>query len=1488
MSGGKKANVAGYYYFLGSHLIACHGPVDFLSHILSDDKVAWQGISSGGPIVFFNVSLYGGDEKEGGLAGRYDLEMGGPSQGQNPYLALKLAPNPVPAYRGVVGLVGWGNYVGTTTYLKKMGLRLSRIHVRTTDGLPQWYDEKAQIGNIWAYPQAFRIALETTTAMDEMTGNGHTKLENAKQICSDFIDYLIGQKNNYPAIQLDVEFSNWGSTHEVTTLRNASSADLTALKTTIASKDSTGQVGSDFREGAASAPAFFAGSPAGAVFTDIFLSQGRPDVDGQPGTTNAQLAGATLLNIVGIKSYCFVIDGDPMLDNTLYLQYLDNTFADLIPNLVAGASLQVISIVQNVQMGQMDMNPAHIIRECLTDPDWGMGYQEADVDDASFSAAADRLFDERMGMSLLWNKQITIEDFIKQITKHIDATLYIDRTTGLFTLKLIRLDYDESSILLLDPSNVARVSDFTRPTFGELTNSVTVQYWDSGVYKDGSVTVQDIALTQMQNGTINTTVEYPGFTNLDLASRAAQRDLRTLSTPIVSCTVYANRDASELNIGDVFRLTWPDYGLNQLVMRVVSIAYGDGKSNQVRITATQDVYNLPDAGVIAPEAPYIPPSILPVPTVDQMVYEVPYLEAVQQSTQLEVDTILADNIHVGYIGAAAGRPSTPAINAQMQIDAGAGYAFGSDLNFCPTATLVASIDRMAEEFSIANVKELTNGLGQTNIPTGSWFQIDEEIMSLVSLVGNVMTVKRGVLDTVPALHSANAVIYFWDTLSTRDTDQYDEGETLNVKLLPRTFSGVLPLAYATPMAKEMQARMYRPYPPGDFKVDGAYFPTAPVLTDLALTWVSRNRLQQTGDDLIGFKDPTIAAETGTTYRVKVVNPADETELYNETTADLNHTVPFTSMSGWPSPSQLRLSSIRDGYDSYQFHHWDFGFGSVSVPRIRVQMAEISPSGTGIPESYLPWYVNGVIQDTPNTNSIPTDAEIVTAPATNTVALIAYAVDADGDPLPAVDQPALTIVNSDDVDYTFQALDPATLASIGFDTVPAGGYFISATGNLPTEGSGNIDTSITISASGYADWVGNVSQPYTNLDVFLRWTLPGESPTISDPASYEFGITESVSGVAFNNRGYSDRYMARDERVVIRGKKTIRTGANTMDIKIPISAYCEAPPDWEIALEEAGPYGASARYELTLQFNNDFPVDSSFTLGNETASFVKLLHGGVDQEAGGYADTVFWIRRIGETTAIESHQGFKYFTEGSFPVNDGLTWNAVLDDILVIDSGDITGTVDGYVNDDANSADPPPYHFHDASSSYTLDMTTTYSGAGGPLYSGGGTYANLGAFQSWASTPPEPFTPGYSATGTTANGDISIEVSATGDFSLLSLGGSTSIAGYSGSEAWGLFCYVYSAIPTPTGTITFTYSNKESESNPCGAGGSSCLEGGSGTATTATRTGYRYSRAESSCITSTDDVVCAINAFSDDLGNPATIKRIIIPGVARGKARTNKP
>ena len=80
-----------------------------------------------------------------------------------------------------------------------------------------------------------------------------------------------------------------------------------------------------------------------------------------------------------------------------------------------------------------DMNPAHIIRECLANQSWGLGHGAADIG-PGFAAAADQLFAAGFGLSLLWQSDASLEDFLADILHHTDAQRHVDRRTGRWEL----------------------------------------------------------------------------------------------------------------------------------------------------------------------------------------------------------------------------------------------------------------------------------------------------------------------------------------------------------------------------------------------------------------------------------------------------------------------------------------------------------------------------------------------------------------------------------------------------------------------------------------------------------------------------------------------------------------------------------------------------------------------------------------------------------------------------------------------------------------------------------------------------------------------------------------------------------------------------------------------------------------------------------------------------------------------------------------------
>ncbi len=567
-----------------------------------------------------------------------------------------------------------------------------------------------------------------------------------------------------------------------------------------------------------------------------------------------------------------------------------------------------------------DANPAHIIYECLNNATWGLGYAASEIDASSFQTAANTLASEQYGLSLLWDREQPLEEFIAEILRHIDGTLYVHPRTGKFVLKLARADYNVSSLLVLDASNILELESFSRPSESELVNQITVRYRDRSTDKDAAITVHDLAALELAGGVVSSaTVDYPGISNGSLASRVALGDLKQLSVPLAKATLIANRQASNLNIGDVFKFTWPELGIAQLVMRVVRVSYGTLTDGRVRIECVEDIFGLPSASYVSPTpTSWVSPLTSPAPVPYRRLNEAPWWTVVKRvvgesaTAQNELDP------QGGLLVACASRPSGDSLNVKLLTRQGsAAYAEVDTMGFTPNATLINACDEQATVFSIGNGQDLDI------VKLNTYAYLDNEIVAVkaINLVAGTVTVDRGVLDTVPAPHLASARIWFADAFEALVTEQYLSGESLQVKMLPATGLGRLAESAAPADSYTFAGRMIRPYPPGNVKVNNVMWPTT-ILGQIALTWAHRDRMQQTVY-LVTQSEGNIGPEAGVTYTVRFYNENNslqKTLTGLTTTAWTYLTADEATDSGLGRINgkfKVEIESVRAGYTSWQ-------------------------------------------------------------------------------------------------------------------------------------------------------------------------------------------------------------------------------------------------------------------------------------------------------------------------------------------------------------------------------------------------------------------------------------------------------------------------------------------------------------------------------------------------------------------------------------------
>lgn len=553
----------------------------------------------------------------------------------------------------------------------------------------------------------------------------------------------------------------------------------------------------------------------------------------------------------------------------------------------------------------LDMNPAHIIYESLTNKTWGMGYNTTDIDDVSFTLAADTLFTEGFGLSIAWSQQTSINDFIKLILNHINGTLRLDLSTGKFLLKLIRADYVIGNLTALNEDNVLEIKSFQRAAYGELANEVVVEHLDR-MGNTKTVAVQDLASVLAQGEVISTTRQYHGISDPDLAARVAMRDLQLLSMPLAKLSLTANRVLWDKEVGDVVALHWANLYLVGVPFRILKIDKGTHQDGRISVDMVEDVFGLPaSAYTKAPDSQWTNTvQVDPVPAANVKGIELPFWEIDRSMTRADIAQ-LQSMYGFSTVLATRGVGNTPYQYTLSSSSDNVNYSDKGVGHFCPTAELAIAVSRIDTQFSISNFYDLSQAILDDK---NGYAYIDDEVVAVVSIddIAGQVIVRRGCLDTVPVEHAIGARMYFVLPSIALDQTERVSGELVYYKPRPTTGKGTLLLTATNATNVTLNNRASRPYPPGNFKINGQYFPTS-IIGPMSVTWSNRDRTQQTVS-LIDFTQGNIGPETGTIARLRLYNGQRLVREYVGKTG-FNYTATEQAADGNITPLRLVLDSV---------------------------------------------------------------------------------------------------------------------------------------------------------------------------------------------------------------------------------------------------------------------------------------------------------------------------------------------------------------------------------------------------------------------------------------------------------------------------------------------------------------------------------------------------------------------------------------------------
>ncbi len=528
-----------------------------------------------------------------------------------------------------------------------------------------------------------------------------------------------------------------------------------------------------------------------------------------------------------------------------------------------------------------DANPAAMIYDLLTSPAVGngLGLPVGLLDVAAFRAVGQTLATEGLGLSMVQDSATTAKDLVLEILRHIDGVMYVEPTSGLLTIRLVRRDFDPAAIPVLDADSCT-VKSFARPSWGDLKNTVRVGYVSR---EDGFIgktaQAQDLAGIEVQGGEVSLQeLTLRGLSNATNAQQAAARALAALAYPLATITIEADRSAWALRSGAVFKLTWDPLGIAGMVCRAVRVGTGRLDSGRIEIEAMEDIFAVDWTGYSTP-----PPSGWEDPSgdvpalTDQAVLAAPY-EAVKGYGNL------APGVQLAITLAARGQAGISLGYRAHVADGSGGWAPPVNVPFfTPSGVLATAIDERTNEIVVTSCLD-TDQITSVSSPdfalgvNVAWLSHDglEEFIAFQNVVQveggiTLQTVARGCLDTAPTAFPAGTRIWFISygsqAVSVRGPVPPAETVSNGIRLQPYNNQSEYDLA-ACPASQAMAtlpSRAERVYCPTDVRFNGESYPDA-ITGELTVSWSHRNRL---GAWSFADSGRTEEAELGTEYEVLV-------------------------------------------------------------------------------------------------------------------------------------------------------------------------------------------------------------------------------------------------------------------------------------------------------------------------------------------------------------------------------------------------------------------------------------------------------------------------------------------------------------------------------------------------------------------------------------------------------------------------------------------
>lgn len=872
MGAGAK-QVVGYKYYMGIHCILCRGPIDEIKSIRFADIVAWQGsITTSQEITIDEPDLFGGEDKEGGVAGKVDVMMGESTQTRNPYLQEKIT-KVIPSFRSLVGLVFKSFYFSAMTpYAKQPSIEGKRIPSKT------WLPLLADINGAanpahailemlthpeWGmgYQQSdcnmVQLAAVAQTLYDE--GFGLSFILNSEDDYEKTIQMIMTHINGLFFVEPRTGL------YTIKLLRGDYLADVASLPLI---DEYNGEVESFSR-------------PNYSELVNEIIVKYRPQSTTKDDTITVQ-------NLAAIQSQGAVVSQSvnyPAIDNATLAAFVASR--DLRQKSTPLAHLKI-----KVNREQWSLTIGDVFR---------FSWSVYGIDQLVFRVI-------QMNYGSIEDGKITVEA-IEDIFGLSVATYITNQPSewvnpsqppqNLTNYKVGEATYYDiiQSLGEVDGANI--VVDV--PGVGYLKACAAQPEYTSPSFELWTPTgVGDNSTTQV--------VEYPPFDPILSGSISGS----ATTIPIQPC------DSSKfyyVETADEFTINGETFFFVSMTDSAIVVATRTGSSH----AAGSKVLFQPN-----PSAANPPAIKIAINAVDTTIAASGFDYATDMG-YIDVNEYYLMDSEIVKVTAGS-LPGTITISRGQKGTAPAAHIAKTFFRrlFIPTRLTNIYERKGSSDYApavkvTANIGiEVTTVLssfislgGMDRVTVGFYGEWDDEIVKVEYVDTNIAILHRGCLDTVPQAHLANSVIYFSQQYQAFSDYQYLEGDSVKSKLRTRTPGKLLALSSATEHTTTMANRAGKPYAPGNVQVNGEVYPVV-ISGPINLTWSHRSRLLQTAE-IVEQTEGGIGPEVGTEYRVELVGEGSLTTTATD----------FSWCAETSTVVTVKLGSTCNTLDSYQDHQFTF-------------------------------------------------------------------------------------------------------------------------------------------------------------------------------------------------------------------------------------------------------------------------------------------------------------------------------------------------------------------------------------------------------------------------------------------------------------------------------------------------------------------------------------------------------------------------------------